>query len=54
MRKRINGLMEENLFGFSKIAGTITQVIGHEKKGDFGKARQELMSRYTIDDLLKF
>lgn len=43
----------ENIYGFSDIAGKIAQVIGHEKEGDFLKAQQELMNRYTIDDLLK-
>jgi len=43
----------ENVYDFSDIAGKIVQLIGHEKPGDFQKAQQELMTLYTIEDLLK-
>jgi len=42
----------ENVYDFSDIAGKIAQLIGHEKPGDFQKAQQELMTLYSIEDLL--
>jgi len=42
-----------NSFGFSEYVGTLAQVIGNEDPGDFSKAKEEFMNKYTLNDLLK-
>jgi len=53
-RDRVCNLFEiVNSFGFSEFVGTLAQVIGNEKQGDFSKAQEEFMSEYTLSDLLE-
>lgn len=43
----------ENVFGFNEFVGTLAQVIGNEVPGDFKKAKEEFMKRYSLEELLK-
>ena len=43
----------ENVFGFDELPGNLAQVIDKEDQGNFAKAKEEFINRYTLQDLLK-